>query len=143
METRNACFNLARQHLGIENAETTRISACHRLRQEANAPLIIRFSDLDDRDRWLRNARNLRGHPDKVSITPDVSPAIRPMKKDILNQRRQLPQHIKQKATVKHLKSWPFFELVADGQRQAVPSMSKNDIMKTYTGVSHLMKFEL
>ena len=42
-DTRRRCIDLARHHLGVEDADHHDISACHRLRSTADAGVIIRF----------------------------------------------------------------------------------------------------
>ena len=100
------------KYLGIEGSSEKDFSACHRLNQDKDAGIIVRFVDLKRRNEWLENAKKLRGTAmEGVSISPDLPPAIRPFKKELLNQRRQLPPHVKSKATIKYLKSCPYVEL--------------------------------
>lgn len=139
--TRKACLKLAKDELGIEEAYKTALSACHRLKQELNAPIIIRFTDLDDRDNWLKRAKNLRNHPDKISISPDVAPAIRPLKNDILDQRRQLSEDQRKLSQIKYLKQWPYFQLNINGKKHSTPNISKAEVIKAYTQVTHDMSF--
>jgi hypothetical protein len=140
--TRQSCLTLAKDSLGIDDALNTSLAACHRLKQELNAPIIIRFTDLDVRDNWLRRAKNLRNHPDKVSISPDVAPAIRPLKNDILDQRRKLSDEQRRHSQVKYLKQWPYFELHVNGKRHSAPNISKADVIKAYTKAPLQMSFD-
>ena len=43
--TRQACVNLAKQHLKITDASVFDFSSCHRLANKENAGIIIRFKD--------------------------------------------------------------------------------------------------
>ena len=82
--TRQACADLARSHLKITDATGDNFSACHRLNRKKDAGIIIRFKDLSRRNRRLDEAKNLRTHPDKISISPDLPPVIRPLKSELL-----------------------------------------------------------
>ena len=100
------------KYLGIRGSSERDFAACHRLKQEADAGIIVRFVDLKRRNEWLENAKNLRGTAmSGVSISPDLPPAIRPFKTELLNIRRQLPPDQKSKASIKYLRQWPYVEL--------------------------------
>ena len=95
--TRDACVKLAQDHLGIPNAASTDFAACHRLSKHASSGIIMRFRDLSTRNKWLGNAKELRHHSDTKSISPDPPPpppppALRPMKKELLAKREDMPQ---------------------------------------------------
>lgn len=142
-DTRKACLDLARNHLGIGDADQTPIAACHRLKQAPDAPVIIRFCDLDDRDNWMKNAKHLRNHPDKVSISPDLCPALRPIKKDLMNKRRQLPEDKRKTSSIKYTKAWPYVELYVNKQRHCQSDITKLDVVKSYTNVDPVLKFDI
>ena len=76
-DTRAACIALARDALKVPNAMSTRVSACHRLSQDADAGIIIRFTDLTERNLWLQHTKNLKGKDKKVKIYPDLPPVLR------------------------------------------------------------------
>ena len=46
--TRKACISLAKASLGVKDAKEEDLAACHRLKREANAGVILRFRDLSD-----------------------------------------------------------------------------------------------
>lgn len=142
-DTRKACLDLARDHLGIRDAHKTPVAACHRLKQSQDAPVIIRFSNLDDRDDWIRQAKHLRNHPDNVSISPDIAPALRPIKNNLMNKRRLLPNDLKMKSVIKYTKSWPYVELHVNGTRYCDADISKDDIVKRYISVDPSLKFDI
>ena len=106
--TRKKCVDLATK-MGVtsDHVKKTNLAACHRLSQSANAGIIIRFCDLRDRDAWLNKARNL-SKSDKISLAPDLPPKLRPLKTDLLNQGKDLPEEAKKSAKLKHLKSCPY-----------------------------------
>ena len=60
-DTRAACLKLAADTLQVQNVAGTRISACHRLSPSAGAGIIIRFTDLSERNKWRANAKHLKG----------------------------------------------------------------------------------
>ena len=141
-DTRKACLQLARDTLGLPRAMETPIAACHRLKQVADAPIIVRFCDLDDRDRWLSNAKKLRNNVRKISISPDLSPAVRPIKKDLMEKRRNRPDDMKKKSVIKYKKTWPYAELYVDGRRHCETSISKSNVVKNYTNVDLNLTFD-
>ena len=140
--TRKACLTMARDSLKIQDAEKTPLAACHRLRQTEDAPVIIRFVDLADRDKWLSNAKLLRHCPDKISISPDISPVLRPLRNEIMDTRRKLPNDLKQKSSVKYLQSWPYMELRVNGTRHSDPAIKKCDIAQKYLNTDLNINFE-
>ena len=107
--TRQKVVDFATNKLGIQ-AATTDYAACHRLSQEANSCIIMRFQDLSQRNAWLDCAKNLRHHADcnGVSISPDLPNDLRPLKTELLNLRKNLPSEQKKNSTIRYLKKWPF-----------------------------------
>ena len=49
-DTRAACLAMAKNSLRVSNADQTRVSACHRLGQNENSGIILRFTDLSERN---------------------------------------------------------------------------------------------
>ena len=89
-DSQAACIALARDALEVPNAMSIRVSACHRLSPDQNAGIIIRFTDLTERNLWLQSAKNLKGKATAVTISPDLPPVLRILKTDVLAQRREL-----------------------------------------------------
>ena len=83
VDTRNACVQLARDHLGIPDADPNDLAACHRLARKEDVGIILRFRDLSRRNECLFGAKNLKGHSDaiSISISPDVPPVLRAVKR--------------------------------------------------------------
>ena len=77
--TRAASIDFARDKLKVADADSTRISACHRLSKKVDAGVIVRFTDLAQRDKWLAGAVHLKNINKKVTVSPDLPPAIRPL----------------------------------------------------------------
>ena len=75
-DTRAACIALVRDALKVQTAMNTRVSACHSLSQDTDAGIIIRFTDLTERNLWLRHTKNLKGKDTKVTISPDLPPVL-------------------------------------------------------------------
>ena len=70
-DTRAACIALTNDALKVPNAMNTRVSAYHRLSQDADAGVVIRFTELTERNLWLQHTKNLKGKDTKVTISPD------------------------------------------------------------------------
>ena len=68
VDTRNACVWLARNHLGIPEADASDLAACHRLARTEDAGIILRFRDLSARNEWLSGAKIW-----KDTLTPSAS----------------------------------------------------------------------
>ena len=71
--TRKATIDLATTHLRVVNAADSQIAACHRLNNKENAPIIVKFCDLSERNRWLDGAKNLKNQIDRIILNPDRS----------------------------------------------------------------------
>ena len=140
LTTRQKCIALAAETLRVPNAVNTQLSACHRLSKKANAGIILRFVDLSQRNIWLTNARNLKNSKEHISISPDLPPLIRPLKMDLLQQRKELPPDVRVKSHVQYFSSWPYVKLNVPGQQPRVPTPTKNAVLGTLFGVSALLK---
>ena len=116
--TRAKSIQFAQEVLKVEDAASWHLAACHRLSQRANAGIILRFLDLAQRDRWLTGTKNLRGHPRKISISPDLPPILGPLKDNLMLSRSKLAPGITSKSQVRYLPRWPFVELKVEGQAQ-------------------------
>ena len=64
-QTVTKCVDLAKNFLKIHDADAKDFAACHRLSKTADASIIVRFLNLDMRDRWLSGARELAKCPHK------------------------------------------------------------------------------
>ena len=109
LQTRKAVRKFAKEELKIQEPENHQFTACHRLAQKKDASIIIRFMDLAQRNEWLGNAKNLRDSKLKVSISPDLHPVLRPLKTDVLQQRKKLPNN--KGSQVRYLPNWPYVYL--------------------------------
>lgn len=131
--TRAHCVAMAKQYLQVPNAAPSDFSAAHRLGGSMDSGIIVRFNDISKRDAWLAGARGLRAHPDRVSISQDLPPKIRPLKAELLNIRKAMPEEVKTRARIRHLPAWPFVELTTPGNDPIRPSTTKKDILKSIT----------
>ena len=138
-DTRAACVNLAHEHLDISDAAVTDFASCHRLSRNANSGVIIRFKDLQMRNLWITSAKKLKTHQDSISISPDLPPAIRGLKKELLDMRRQMPHAQKIKHHVRYIRQWPYVVLAGPGNAKIVPTISKDSVIKNILGKSPLI----
>lgn len=139
-QTRSKCVDLAKTQLRINDAHDGDFSACHRLKPDADSGVILRFKDLRQRNRLLANAKHLKGSDRaSVSISPDLPPVLRPLKKELLNQRRQMPPDEKSRCSVHHLRSWPYVELHRRNGASIRPATDLSDVMKQVLGVPALL----
>ena len=141
--TRSKCVKLARE-IGVPNAESTRFSACHRLRHNTpNASVILRFSDLADREAWLSRAKHLPAIDTAISFSPDLPPVLRPLRNELLKTRRDLTPSEKRNTRVKYLAVFPYVELAyKDNTKVPVrPNKTKEQLLKDIIGFSPNMSF--
>ena len=138
--TREACVKLAREHLGVADAKADDLAACHRLKQEANAGIIMRFRDLRDRNRWLVGAKKLKNHDAKISISPDLPPLLRPLRKELLQVRKNLPPDIKARSGLRYLAQWPYVELAIPGRDRARASTPLGHIVQNMIQLNPLFE---
>ena len=106
---------MARTQLRVD-AEERDLAACHRLKRDQDAGIIARFVDLNQRDRWLENAKHLRDT--KISMNVDLPPCLRPLKTELMGIRKKLPPDVKRRSTVKHLPKWPYLVLKRPDQTE-------------------------
>ena len=110
--TRQAVIDLAKTHLKV-NAKDGDFAACHRNGPAAGSSIHARFLDLSVRDQYLSNAKRLaKSGQTGISISVDVPPCLRKVKKELIDLRKALPVDRKRRSFVKHLPSWPYFELI-------------------------------
>ena len=133
--TRSLCVNLAKQHLGVQDASGSYLAACHRLSGNAGSGVILRFRDLSQRNDWLSGAKGLKHRTDRISVSPDLPPVLRPLKTELLNKRKALPPEQKSKSSLRYRKQWPYIELVC-GQNDPIRStVTKEAIAKEVLGI--------
>ena len=127
--TRAKVVDFAINKLRIRDAAASDFGACHRLSQEANSGIILKFLDLSQRNAWLDAAKNLKHFPDcKVSISPDLPNDLRPLKTELLNKRKNLPPEQKKNSSVRFLKQWPYVELRIKNHPTIRPSESITNV---------------
>ena len=131
-ETSTKVRKFATDKLKVRGAESHMFGACHRLSYQENAGIIIKFSDLRDRNTWLSNAKNLKNSGSAVSLSPDIHPCLRQIKKNILEIRKDLPPERKQMSQVKYLANWPYICLKVRGESTIHHTIPKDKIVKAY-----------
>ena len=124
---------MAKSHLGLRGALKFDFSACHRLSQKENTGIIVQFKDLQQRSERLIYAKYLRSHTNNVSIV-DLPSVLRPLKKELLQKRRDLPVDQKHGSVVRNLKQWPYVELKIINGPVIKPSASAIDTVKSVLG---------
>lgn len=135
-ETAQKCVDLAKNYLGIDDTSPTDFAACHRLKNERNAGIIVRFLDLSMKDRWLAGARGLAKCPDRISLSPDLPPAARCLRKDLIKKRASLSPIDKKNSAIKYLKAWPFVLLTVKDKPSLKPGVSKEQVTESLLGTS-------
>ena len=126
-KTRKAMIDMGTDKLNV-NAANSDFTACHRLKQEKDAPIIARFADLSTRDKWMSNAKKLKGS--KVSISVDVPPCLRDVKKELVSIKQDLPAEEKRRSYIRHLPSYPYFRLIKHNSPPIDHTFSKEMIVK-------------
>ena len=134
--TRRKCVGLAISHLGVADAASADFAACHRLSNVKNAAIIARFVDLDKRNRWLSGARGLSSHPGRVSISPDLPPIARELKKDLLIKRSDLDSETKKNASLRYLRTFPYVQLSIKGKSPVLPTVSQQVLTNKFLNVN-------
>ena len=141
--TRESCVSIAKTYLGVSDASTADMAACHRLNNQENASILIHFLDLDKRNRWLAGAKGLVSHPGKVSLSPDLPPVARQLKKEILQRRRELDADTKRISSVRYLKTFPYVQLCIRGKAPIQPKVTQQKLMESYLNVSSFIDMSL
>ena len=93
------------------NPQQMPFSACHRLQQKGNAGIIVRFSNLADKNLWLLHAKNLKNSNKTISISPDIPHVLKPLKTELLNARKNLSPQQKSASKMIYTKTWPYITL--------------------------------
>ena len=136
--TRESCVKFAKENLQLADAKNADFSACHRLKQEPNAAIIMRFRDLRDRNRWLDGAKKLKGKGLKVSIAPDLPPTLRALKTELLDIRKELPADKKSRSYIRYMAQWPYVELSVPDQPRIPPKTTKKAVLEKVLGTKSL-----
>ena len=126
--------DLAKKQLKLDDAENPQImpfAACHRLSREKNAGIVIKFSNLNDKSAWLQNAKNLRDSPKGITLSPDIPQALKPLKSEILKQRKSLPPTERAQARIRYHKCWPYISLHHNDNIYR-PQITLSDIVKKF-----------
>lgn len=142
-QTTQKCIDMATNFLKVNDASRRDFAACHRLKKTENAGIIVRFLDLGMRDRWLAGARGLAKCPDKISLSPDLPPATRCLRNELIRKRASLPPSEKRSSSIKYLKAWPFVQLTIKGKSSVQPSISKTEIAESLLGTNLLADLDL
>ena len=136
--TRKNTINFAQTHLGLSkfDAENTTMSACHRLSNKKDSGIILRFGDLSHRDKWLAGTRKLKDTAgnQKISVSTDLPPVIRPLKDELMLKRSKMDPELKLKTKLRYLPQFPFVELRAEGQNPIRPTKSLRDVTSEVLG---------
>ena len=140
-DTRKAAIDLAKSHLRVVNAADSQIAACHRLNNKENAPIIVKFCDLSERNRWLDGAKNLKNQIDRISLNPDLPPTIRNLKTELLKMKKELPAEQKARSSVRYIRQWPYVELRVADHPTLRPRTSPKTIVQGLLGLDPLFKF--
>ena len=69
-DTRRACVDLAKSHMGIPDASAFDYSACHRLSRKENVGIIDRSKDLQQLKEWLANVNSLKSKSVSLQTYP-------------------------------------------------------------------------
>ena len=138
--TQQSCVKLARDQLGVNDALPMDFAACHRLRQQDDASILIRFVDLNKWNQWLSSAKNLKGKDTHISISPDLPPVLYPFKCELLNKWKTFPPQQKSKAHLRYLCEWPYIELSMGKNVTLIrPKTSKRSVVQDTIGFSPLI----
>jgi hypothetical protein len=107
--------DMAKFQLKIQSAHSMTLAACHRLSRDKNAPIIVKFINLNDRNSFLSNAKQLKNCDSCISISPDLPPILKDLRDEILKERKNLPSEQKKLCKIEYTKSWPYMTLKSNG----------------------------
>ena len=132
--TRDACVKLAQDHLGIPDAASTDLrlvtASASMLAAESlwdsgiSAPATLGWGMLKNCVITLM----------QLAFPP--TPALRPMKKELLTKRKDMPQAQRSKYNLWYLRQWPYVVLSGPEKSTIVPSVSKEAIVENIIGLS-------
>ena len=130
--TREKVKTFGKEGLKVTDADSHNFAACHRLAQNKDSGVIVKFLDLSQRNMWLTNAKNLKGSQYRVSITPDLHPCLRKLKINVLQMRKDLTSDQRNGANVRYSPSWPYVYIrMSDGSTKN-PQITKQSIVKDF-----------
>lgn len=139
-ETRSELIKKVKSAMGIELSPSD-FAACHRLDNlKPNSGIHARFVDLSKRDLLLSNARKLAKLPqkDQFSLSIDVPPCLRKVRKELADIRKDLPPASKKQSYIKNLPSFPYFELVTRMGDDVVKKVTKHSWSKQEIALASL-----
>lgn len=118
--------------------EINSFSACHRLSNNKDANIYVQFIELETRNLWLLNAKELKpyniAHKSRISIYPDLPVPLRPLKDDIMDMRKKFLLE-KKKCSIKYHQFFPFITLHVgpyDKKVEVKPNISADMIAHYY-----------
>lgn len=132
-ETEKKIREMASDILKIDDAKnrsTHPFAACHRLSREADSGVIVKFSNLTSKNIWMAETKKLKGN--RISISQDLPPILKPLKSELLGFRKMLNPEQKPKTKLIYSKSWPYLSLkLADGTLHK-PRFGLDDLLKRF-----------
>ena len=90
----------------------------------------------------LSGTKNLKNYNEKISISPDLPPVLRPAKDELLQKRSKLPLQTKQKSRIKFRPQWPFVQLKVEGQAPKSSSLTLRAVTTSMAGVDPLLQLK-
>ena len=99
----------------------------------------MRLVSLIERNAWLSAcAANLQA-ADKISVSPDVPPALRLCRKQLLVIRAKLKKDKNTKSHLRYVQQWPFVKLRVDGEDNDRESdFTQEQVISWYVGMTEL-----
>ena len=130
------------QQLGTTklNRGLARLSACHRLKHDKpNSAIYVRFTDLSERNAWLKAASGLRAE-DRISLIPDIEPCLRDLRYNLLQVRKDKRKVNKTlKCHIRYHAEWPFVTLVCgEGatRTEVKPEEDPDEVVSIFLGLT-------
>jgi hypothetical protein len=136
--TRESMITFAHRDLQIEQANQTNFAACHRLKNTANAPVLVTFLDLAQKDTWLRKAHLLRNAPTKMAITQDLPPSLRELRNEVYERKKSLPELQQRQYTIRYHLAWPFVEMKTPNGDTLKPKSTKAELVSKFLAMENL-----
>ena len=84
--------------------------------------------------------QHLKNVGQKISLCPDLPPAIRPMKDELTEIRSRFAPALKKKAKMRYTPQWPFVHLQVEGQQTRKPSKCLAEVIQEVTGFNPYLK---
>lgn len=146
--TRGKLVDFAKNHLKIPEACREDFGACHRLNHATeHSGIIMRFRDLEMREKWVQNARNLKDFIPieglkKPSISVNLPPSVASMRDDLMLHRKSLPPNQKKTAHVRYSASFPYVRLqLSAGDVKEPPDSAKKKLVSDILGFDPMFKY--